>query len=147
MDQTGALLGGTVPTDDDDDDGEVVGVFGEIVEDPLTVEPLDACEDPKVIRDEVKRLNRKVVQGFVHLVQDLVNRPAENKKQRDELSHNIFLMVQEANKFREHQSREILIEVLQQQLAERLKLTKELQGRIAQADKLLGTNTTAMDES
>jgi mediator of RNA polymerase II transcription subunit 7 len=147
MDPTGQVLGGVAAgTEDEEEEGEVVGVFGEIVEDPCMVEPLDHCEDPTVIREEVKRLNRKVVQGFVHLVQDLVNRPADNKKQRDELSHNVFLMVQEANKFREHQSREILIEVLQQQLERRLQLTKELEGRIAQADKLLCTDA-AMEES
>jgi hypothetical protein len=118
-------------------DDNVVGVFGEIVEDPLMVRPLDVCEDPTVVRDEVKRLNRQVVQGFVRLVQDLVNRPAENKKQRDELSHNVFLMIQEANKFREHQARELLIDVLERQLAERLQLITELQERIEQADVLL----------
>lgn len=151
-DQTGALLGG-IPSaaEEEDEEGDVVGVFGEIVEDPLLVQPLDPCEDPTVIRDEVKRLNRKVVQGFVHMVQDLVQRPAENKKQRDELSHNVFLMIQEANKFREHQSREILIQLLDQQLAERQKLIAEMQGRIDQADALLrsspGDGSEAMDES
>jgi mediator of RNA polymerase II transcription subunit 7 len=77
-DQTADVLGG-VPAAEEEEEGDVVGVFGEIVEDPLLVQPLDNCEDPTVIRDEVKRLNREVVQGFVKLVQDLVNRPAENK--------------------------------------------------------------------
>jgi mediator of RNA polymerase II transcription subunit 7 len=66
-------------TAEEEEEGDVVGVFGEIVEDPIIVQPLDPCEDPTVIREEVKRLNRKVVQGFVSLVQDLVHRPAENK--------------------------------------------------------------------
>jgi hypothetical protein len=118
-------------------DETVVGVFGEIVEDPLMVQPLDVCEDPTIVRDEVKRLNRLVLQGFVRLVQDLVNRPAENKKQRDELSYNVFLMIQEANKFREHQARELLIELLERQLEERRQLIAELQIRITQADVLL----------
>ena len=63
----------------EEEEGDVVGVFGEIVEDPLLVKPLDSCEDPVVIRDEVKRLNKEVVQGFINLLNDLVNRPAENK--------------------------------------------------------------------
>lgn len=46
-------------------------------------------------------------------------------------------MLQECNKFREHQAREILIELLEKQLSERLKLLKELESRIAEADKLL----------
>ena len=62
-----------------EEDGEVVGVFGEVVEDPLFFQPLDRCEDPRIVRDEVKRLNKEVVKGFVKLVQDLVHRPTENK--------------------------------------------------------------------
>lgn len=77
-DKTDAILGG-VPAPEDEDDGDVVAVFGEIVEDPKLIEPLDRCEDPKIVRDEVKRLNQQVVQRFVKLVQDLVHRPMENK--------------------------------------------------------------------
>ena len=74
-----SFLAGDAPKDEDEDDGPVVAVFGEIVEDPLLVEPLDSCEDPTVVRDQVKRLNQQVLQGFVQLVQDLVHRPVENK--------------------------------------------------------------------
>eukprot|EP00934_Nitzschia_sp_Nitz4_P004774 Nitzschia sp. Nitz4//scaffold70_size99833//73254//74236//NITZ4_004604-RA/size99833-snap-gene-0.151-mRNA-1//-1//CDS//3329557162//4764//frame0 len=147
---TDSIFGG-VPQDAEEEEGDVVAVFGEIVEDPLLVEPLDACEDPTVIRDEVMRLNRTVVQGFVNMVQDLVHRPAENKKRRDEMTHNVFLMLQETNKFREHQSRELLIELLQRQLAQRKSLLVELEKDIERADALLeGTDAgeaTPMDES
>lgn len=72
-----------------------------------------------------------------------------SRKTRDELSHNVFLMLQETNKFREHQAREILIEILEKQLAEREKLLKELQDGIERADSLLGdspiANKDAMD--
>ena len=60
------------------------------------------------------------------------------RKRRDELSHNVFLMLQETNKFREHQSREILIEILEKQLAERQALLEELEDGIERADSLLG---------
>lgn len=154
-DMTGDVLGGVLAgnkSELEEEEGDVVGVFGEIVEDPLLVQPLDSCEDPVVIRDEVKRLNKEVVQGFINLLNDLVNRPAENKKRRDELQHNVFLMLQETNKFREHQSRELLIEILEQQNEEREKLIKELEDRIQQTDALLSdgngaANTIAMDES
>ena len=66
-----------------------------------------------------------------------MNRPAENKKVRDELSHNVFLMLEETNKFREHQARELVIEMLEKQLEERNKLLRELDDGIEQADKLL----------
>ncbi|CAB9526434.1 expressed unknown protein [Seminavis robusta] len=137
-DKTDAILGGSVPTaPGEDEEGDVVAVFGEIVEDPVVVEPLEPCENPTVIRDEVKRLNREVIQGFVNLVQELVHRPMDNKKMRDELSHNVFLMLQECNKFREHQARELLIDLLEQELSERRKLAEELKTSIAKADELL----------
>ena len=78
QDTTDAILGG-VPAPEDDDNGDVVAVFGEIVEDPMLIEPLDRCEDPKSVRDEVKRLNEEVVKGFINLVSDLVHNPMENK--------------------------------------------------------------------
>jgi len=78
-DKTDAILGGVPAAAADEEEGDVVAVFGEIVEDPEIVEPLDPCENPTVVRDEVKRLNRQVLQGFVKLVQDLVHRPMENK--------------------------------------------------------------------
>jgi MED7 protein len=59
---------------------------------------------------------------------------------RDELSHNVFLMLLECNKFREHQARELLIELLEQQLEERKKLLVELQTNITKADELLAGN-------
>ena len=47
-------------------------------------------------------------------------------------------MLQECNKFREHQAVENLIELLEKQLKERRALLEELQSSIAQADELLG---------
>jgi hypothetical protein len=56
-------------------------------------------------------------------------------------------MLQETNKFREHQAREILIEVLERQLVERQSLFKELEEGIERADELLGGGAQPMDES
>ena len=53
------------------------------------------------------------------------------------MTHNVFLMLQECNKFREHQARELLIELLEQQLSERKSLIAELDTNIARADELL----------
>jgi Cdc6-like AAA superfamily ATPase len=55
------------------------------------------------------------------------NKLQTSKKSLEGLSHNIFLMLQETNKFREHQSREILIELLEDQLQQRLKLVHDLE--------------------
>lgn len=46
-------------------------------------------------------------------------------------------MLQETNKFREHQAREILIEVLEKQLEARQRLVLELENDIEKADMLL----------
>lgn len=59
-------------------------------------------------------------------------------------------MLQEANKFREHQAREILIEILENQLLERQTLLKELEKGVERADFLLDDEPAAaqpMDES
>ena len=69
-----------------------------------------------------------------------------NRKRRDELSHKIFLMLQECNKFREHQAREILIELLEKQLDERRTHLAELLSGIQKADELLGHAVHEMEE-
>jgi MED7 protein len=61
----------------------------------------------------------------------------EARKTRDELSHTVFLMLQECNKFREHQAREVLIDLLEKQLSRRERLTKELERCVDEADQLL----------
>lgn len=133
----------TATTKDDDDSIDpndpnetVVAVFGEIVEDPTLVTE-EECHDPVIIRENVKRLNRAVLNGFLRLVQKLVHDPNDNKKLRDELSHNLFLMLQECNKFREHQAREILIGTLEQQLEQRQEGLKLLKEQIDGADVAL----------
>jgi len=80
-DTTDAILGGVPDSsqEDEEEEGDVVAVFGEIVEDPTLATVAEPCDDPTVVRDEVKRLNRQVLEGFVKLVQDLVHRPMENK--------------------------------------------------------------------
>mmetsp|Transcript_25060 Transcript_25060/g.40626 ORF Transcript_25060/g.40626 Transcript_25060/m.40626 type:complete len:313 (-) Transcript_25060:74-1012(-) len=115
----------------------IVAVFGEIVEDPTLIHIDDECNNPTILRDNVKRLNHSVLQGFLSLVTKLVNDPIDNKKARDELSHNLFLMLQECNKFREHQAREILIETLERQLERREAGLELVRGKIRMADKAL----------
>jgi hypothetical protein len=82
-DKTDSILGGVAmnaaTSTDEKDAGNVVAVFGEIIEDPLLIEPLDYCDDPIAVRDEVKRLHQIVLRTFVHMVQDLVHRPLESK--------------------------------------------------------------------
>lgn len=141
---TAVANGEKVAQDSDDDDSidpddpnePVVAVFGEIVEDPTLVTETE-CDDPIIIRENVKRLNRSVLEGFLNLVKKLVDDPTNNKKLRDELSHNIFLMLTECNKFREHQAREILIDALERQLERRKEGLEAMRGKIRVADEAL----------
>ena len=64
------------------------------------------------------------------------------RKLRDELSHNLFRMLQECNKFREHQAREILIETLEEQLERRRAGLDLLKGQIGEAKDALVTLQT-----
>jgi hypothetical protein len=64
------------------------------------------------------------------------------RKRRDELSHNIFLMLQECNKFREHQAREVLISLLQQQLERRQTALAELKEEVRKTEIALGIQQT-----
>jgi hypothetical protein len=50
-------------------------------------------------------------------------------------------MLQEVNKFREHQAREIMIELLEKQLEKRKKLVSELKVIVHEAGTLLQTPT------
>ena len=126
-------------TDPYDPNEPIVAVFGEIVEDPTlsTIHIDDECNNPTILRDNVKRLNQSVLQGFLSLVTKLVHDPIDNKKARDELSHNLFLMLQECNKFREHQAREILIETLERQLERREEGLEVLKGKIRMVEDAL----------
>lgn len=74
-----------------------------------------------------------------HLSNVLTNLPSSpfKRKLRDELSHNLFLMLQECNKFREHQAREILISTLEQQLERRQEGLELLKKQIEQANSAL----------
>lgn len=62
-----------------------------------------------------------------------------SRKKRDEMSHNVFLMLQECNKFREHQAREILIELLEKEQESRKQIIEKLRNQVEDADKLLAS--------
>jgi hypothetical protein len=46
-------------------------------------------------------------------------------------------MLQECNKYREHQAREILIDLLEKEQQERIKIIENLRSQVVEADKLL----------
>lgn len=62
------------------------------------------------------------------------------RKTRDELSHNVFLMLQETNKFREHQARHNLIQLLEEQIKERKRLTTKLREAMEEVDDVFGSS-------
>ena len=59
------------------------------------------------------------------------------RKSLNELSHHIFTMLYESNKLREHQARETLISVLEEQLQQRQALVYELRTNIQKASDAL----------
>lgn len=69
----------TSSIDPNDPNEQVVAVFGEIVEDPTLVTAEDECDDPVEIRENVKRLNQDVLNGYLKLVKQLVHDPNDNK--------------------------------------------------------------------
>jgi len=124
---------------DVDMEGPFVTVFGQesYVEDPTLLPIQDDCSDPKEVQNRVTNLNQDILQDFVTLVGDLVNNPEAHQKCRDKLLRNIESILKECNKFREHQSREILIETLEQQLNDRLAAINTLNEYIQDADEQL----------
>lgn len=83
-------------------------------------------------------MNQEVVNGFVKLVDKLVNDPSENKVVREEISQNLCLMIQECNKYRDHQGRELLIKTLEEQLEKRNNILRDVNNEIRNAENLLG---------
>ena len=59
-----------------------------------------------------------------------------SRKARDELTHNVFLMLQETNKFREHQGRQNLIELLEEQVKQRHILIAKLKEAATEVDEI-----------
>lgn len=125
--------------DSDIDNGPFLTVFGpeSYVEDPTLIQVQDDCHDPKEVQKRVTPLNKDILQDFVTLVGDLVNNPGGHQICRDRLLRNIESILKECNKFREHQSREILIETLEQQLKDRISSIDRLNGYIQDADDQL----------
>lgn len=139
----GGVLGGDVPDFDKKttgpDEGPIVAVFGDesYLEDPDLVPVEEDCDDPEIVKGEVSRLNREIIKGFITLVGDLIDAPLDHETCRNKLLQNFELMLKECNKFRQHQAREIMIEVLESQLTDRQSATKELNGQINEANLVL----------
>ena len=76
--------------------GDVLAVFGEIVEDPnLVVDPGGDIDDggPAATRSRMRSLNREVMVQFLDLVNKLVKDPTKNKESREELGRLLADMV------------------------------------------------------
>lgn len=143
VDADAGMLGGVVPDFDqkmsEPDDGPVVTVFGDEVylEDPDLLPLEQDCDDPHIVKSEVRRLNKEILKGFIKLVNDLINNPLDHETCRNKLLQNFELMLKECNKFRQHQAREILIEILEAQLADRQRAAKELNVQVDESNIVL----------
>jgi hypothetical protein len=139
VDRTNRSVVLSVEDESDIDNGPFLSVFGpeSYVEDPTLIPVQDDCHDPKEVQKRVTQLNKDILQDFVTLVGDLVNNPEGHQICRDRLLRNIESILKECNKFREHQSREILIDTLEQQLKDRISSIDRLNGYIQDADDQL----------
>ena len=98
---------------------EVVSIFGEVVEDPLLriADGREACDDPTDIAREMRSVTGDIVTTFVTLTQVLLQEPAAAREQLVRVSKLLATLLEESNRYREHQARENLIGVLEEQVA------------------------------
>jgi len=56
---------------------------------------------------------------------------------REKISQNLCLMIQECNKYRDHQGREVLIKTLEEQLEERNNILHNVKKEVKNAEEVL----------
>jgi len=96
---------------------EVVSIFGEVVEDPLlriTDEKADKCDDPSDVAREMKQINNEIMKSFVTLTNVLLQAPAVARSELVKVSKLLVRLLEQSNRYREHQARENLIAVLEE---------------------------------
>ena len=102
---------------------EVVSIFGEVVEDPLLRIPHEkeegedgepTCDDPSDVAREMKRINHQIMTSFVTLTNVLLQEPAVAREELVKVSKLLVRLLEQSNRYREHQARENLIAVLEE---------------------------------
>ena len=107
---------------------EVVSIFGEVVEDPLLRIPHEkkeggsdedsrkeeTCDDPSDVAREMKRINHRIMTSFVALTNVLLQEPAAARSELVKVSKWLVRLLEQSNRYREHQARENLIAVLEE---------------------------------
>ena len=115
-----AIAAATVPPNLE----EVVSIFGEVVEDPLLRIPHEkeegevrretTCDDPSDVAREMKTINRQIMTSFVTLTNVLLQEPAVARSELVKVSKLLVRLLEQSNRYREHQARENLIAVLEE---------------------------------
>ena len=113
-----AIAAATVPPNLE----EVVSIFGEVVEDPLLripnekegSEDRETCDDPSDVAREMKTINRQIMTSFVTLTNVLLQEPAVARSELVKVSKLLVRLLEQSNRYREHQARENLIAVLEE---------------------------------
>ena len=108
---------------------EVVSIFGEVVEDPLLrkVNEKETCDNPKDIAQEMKNVNQDIMTSFVTLTQVLLQEPEAAREELVKVSKLLIRLLEESNRYREHQARENLIAVLEEKVEAKRKALEEVE--------------------
>lgn len=117
---------------------EAVSIFGEIVEDPLLriCNPAkDQCTNPREIATTMKSLNRQIMTSFVTLTRVLVHEPKAAREELITLSQLLIRLLEECNRYRDHQARENLIQCLEHQLKMKRTMLEKLEGDLTEVQE------------
>eukprot|EP00562_Extubocellulus_spinifer_P028458 CAMPEP_0178655726 /NCGR_PEP_ID=MMETSP0698-20121128/24432_1 /TAXON_ID=265572 /ORGANISM="Extubocellulus spinifer, Strain CCMP396" /LENGTH=254 /DNA_ID=CAMNT_0020297709 /DNA_START=113 /DNA_END=878 /DNA_ORIENTATION=+ len=131
---------------------DVVSIFGEIVEDPLLrmgqhpqqqqqqqqqqQDDVDQqCTNPEEIAIAMKSLNRQIMTSFVTLTRVLVHEPKAAREELITLSQLLIRLLEECNRYRDHQARENLIRCLEDQLKMKRTMLKALEGDLTEVQE------------
>lgn len=108
---------------------EVVSIFGEVVEDPLLriVNEKETCDNPKDIAQEMKKVNQDIMTSFVTLTQVLLQEPEAAREELVKVSKLLIRLLEESNRYREHQARENLIAILEEKMEAKQKALEEVE--------------------
>mmetsp|Transcript_9758 Transcript_9758/g.27324 ORF Transcript_9758/g.27324 Transcript_9758/m.27324 type:complete len:228 (-) Transcript_9758:375-1058(-) len=120
---------------------EVISIFGEVVEDPLLriANEKETCDNPRDIASEMKKVNKEIMTSFVTLTNVLLQEPEAAREELVKVSKLLVRLLEESNRYREHQARENLIAVLEEKVEAKRKA-------LAEVERDLETTEAALEE-
>ena len=87
----------------------------------------ETCDNPKDIAQEMKNVNQDIMASFVTLTQVLLQEPEAAREELVKVSKLLIRLLEESNRYREHQARENLIAVLEEKVEAKRKALEEVE--------------------